>query len=99
MNFCCKIATELDFIQTDPTLIAEDITGAIALFEHGYFKGRSKYVYLPWCFVSEYIDTGVLHLVQTPTHDQVADIGTKVFPAQEKPYCALIEHTNVLYLL
>jgi hypothetical protein len=42
VNFCRKLAAELGFIQPGPTPIAEDNTGAIALLEHGHFKGRSK---------------------------------------------------------
>ena len=83
VNFCRKLATELGFIQPGPTPIAEDNTGAIALLEHGHFKGRSKHVHLRWCFVCDYIDTGVLRLVQTPSRDQLADIGTKVCPAPQ----------------
>ena len=77
VNFCHKIATELDFIQSGPTPIAEDNTGSIALLEHGHFKGRSKHVYLRWCFVYDYIDCGVLRLVQTPSRDQLADVDTE----------------------
>ena len=83
VNFCRKLATELGFIQPGPTPIAEDNTGAIALLEHGHFKGRSKHVHLRWCFVCDYIDTGVLRLVQTPSRDQLADIGTKACPAPQ----------------
>ena len=83
VNFCRKLATELGFIQPGPTPIAEDNTGAIALLEHGHFKGRSKHVHLRWCFVCDYVNTGVLRLVQTPTRDQLADIGTKACPAPQ----------------
>ncbi len=83
VNFCRKLATELGFIQPGPTPIAEDNTGAIALLEHGHFKGRSKHVHLRWCFVCDYIDTGILRLVQTPTRDQLADLGTKACPAPQ----------------
>jgi len=31
-------------------------------------------------FVCDYIDTGVLRLVQTPSRDQLADIGIKACP-------------------
>ena len=55
VNFCRKLATELGFIQPGPTPIAEDNTGSIALLEHGHFKGRSKHVHLPWCFVCDYV--------------------------------------------
>ena len=53
--------------------IVEDNTGIITLLEHGHFKGRSNNVYLHWCFVCDYHDTGVLHLVQTSSHDQLTD--------------------------
>ena len=69
------------FIQPDPTPIDEDNTGTIALLEHGHFKGRSKHVHLHWCFVCDYIDTVILHLVQTPTRDQLSDLGTKGCPS------------------
>jgi hypothetical protein len=81
--FCRKLVTELRFIQPALTLIAEDNTGAIELLEHGHFKGRSKHVHLRSCFVCDYIDTGVLRLVQTPTHDQLTDLGTKACPAPQ----------------
>jgi hypothetical protein len=83
VNFCRKLLTELGFIQPGPTPIAEDNSGAIALLEHGHFKGRSKHVHLHWCFVCAYIDTGILRLVQTPTCDQLADLGTKSCPAAQ----------------
>jgi hypothetical protein len=83
VNFCRQLATELGFIQTDPTPIVEDNTGTIAMLEHGHFKGRSKHVHLRWFFVCDYIDTGVLRLVQTPTRDQIADIGTKACPVPQ----------------
>jgi hypothetical protein len=54
VNFCHKLAAELGFIQPAPTPIAEDNTGAIALLEHGHFKGRSKHVHLRWCFMCDY---------------------------------------------
>lgn len=80
LNFCHRLATELVFIQPGPTPIAEDNTVAIvliALLEHGHFKGRSRHVHLCWCFVFDYIDTGVIRLVQTPSHDQLANNRTK----------------------
>ena len=83
VNFCHKLATELGFIQPGPTPIAEDNTGDIPLLEHGYFKDRSKRVNLRCRFVCDYIDSGVLRLVQTPSLDQLGDIGTKTCPAPQ----------------
>ena len=51
VNFCEKLTKELGFIQSRPTTITEDNDVAIALFERGHFKGRSKHVHLFWCFV------------------------------------------------
>ena len=68
-----------------------DNTGSIALLEHGHFKGRSKHVHLHWCFVCDYVDTGVLRLVQTPSRDQLADIDTKACSVpQFKFQCSLL---------
>jgi hypothetical protein len=83
VNFCRKLATELGFIQPGPTPIAQDNTGVIAMLEHGHLKARSKHVHLRWYFVCDYIDTSVLRLVQTPTRDQLTDIGTKACPAPQ----------------
>jgi hypothetical protein len=83
VNFCRNLATELGFTQPGPTPIAEDNTGDIALLEHGHFKGSSKHVHLRWCFVCDYIDTGFVLLVQNPTRDQLADLGTKACPAPQ----------------
>ena len=92
VNFCRKLATALGFIQPGPTPIAEDNTGSIALLEHGRFKGRSKHVHLRWCFVCDYIDNGVLRLVQTPTRDQLADIGTKACPDHQLKFQRSLLH-------
>ncbi len=78
-----KLATELGFIQSDPTPITEDNTGTLTLIEHGHFKDRSNHVHLHWCFVCDYIATGVLRLVQTPSRDQLADIGSKACSAPQ----------------
>jgi hypothetical protein len=96
VNFCRKLATELGFIQPGPT--------PIALPEHGHFKGRSKHVHLRWYFVCDYIDTGVLRLVQTPSRDQLVDIGTKrvrsvAFARQTAPRCRFYSTATTLALL
>ena len=91
MNFCHKVVTELTFIQPDQTPITENNTGTITRLEHGHFKGSSKHFHLHWYFVYDYIDTDVLRLVQTPTCDQLVDIGTKVCPdPQLKFQCSLL---------
>jgi len=92
VNFCRNLTTELGFIQPGLTPIAEDNTGAIALFKHGHFKGRSKHVHLRWYFVCDYIDTGVLRLVQTPSRDQLADIGIKAGPAPQLKFQRSLLH-------
>jgi hypothetical protein len=56
---------------------------SVASCAQWHFKGRSKNVHLRWCFVCDYIDTGILRLVQTPTRDQLADLGTKACPAPQ----------------
>jgi hypothetical protein len=43
-------------------------------------------------FVCDYIDTGVLRLVQTPTHDQLADLRTKACPAPQLKFQRSLLH-------
>jgi hypothetical protein len=47
-------------------------------------------VNLRWCFVCDYIDTGILRLVQTPTRDQLADLGKACPAPQLKFQCSLL---------
>ena len=37
-------------------------------------------MFIYWRFVCDYIDTSVIHLVETLSRDQLADIGTKACP-------------------
>jgi hypothetical protein len=72
-----------------PTPIVEDNTGVITLFEHGHFKDRSKHVHLR---VRLHRHTrSAPRSDPTPSHDQLADIGTKTCPApQLKFQCSLL---------
>jgi hypothetical protein len=49
-------------------------------------------VHLRWYFVCDYIDTGVLRLVQTPSRDQLADIGIKACPAPQLKFQRSLLH-------
>jgi hypothetical protein len=99
VNFCRKLTTKLGFIQPGTTSIAEDTTcdtvrlaPSRGLITDGHFKERSKHVHLRWCFVCDYIDTGVVRLVQTPSRDQLADIGTKACPAPQLKFKRSLLH-------
>jgi hypothetical protein len=43
-------------------------------------------------FVCDYIDTGVLLLVQTPSRDQLADIGIKACPVPQLKFQRSLLH-------
>ena len=72
--------TELGFPPNGPTMLQTmlyvDNTGAIALAETGYFKGRSKHFDLRFKWVVDMLDLGLFKLDHVPSPDQSADIGT-----------------------
>ncbi len=80
VTFCRKLANELGFVQTKPTILWEDNTGCLSLAKSGHYRGRSKHFALRFQFISDYIDRGILELRYIPTKDQLADLGTKACP-------------------
>ena len=78
--FCRKLANELGFVQTKPTILWEDNKGCLSLAKSGHYRGRSKHFALRFQFISDYIDRGILELRHIPTKDQLADLGTKACP-------------------
>ena len=80
--FCRKLANELGFTQTKPTVLWEDNydNGCLSLAWTGHYRGRSKHFALRFQFISDYIDKGILTLRYVASKDQLADLGTKSCP-------------------
>ncbi len=78
--FCRKLANELGFMQTKPTVLWEDNNGCLSLARTGHYRGRSKHFALRFQFISDYIDRGLLNLRYVASKDQLADFGTKSCP-------------------
>ena len=78
--FCRKLANELGFMQTKPTVLHEDNNGCLSLARTGHYRGRSKHFALRFQFISDYIDRGLLNLRYVASKDQLADLGTKSCP-------------------
>ena len=74
--FCRKLADELGFKQTKPTILWEDNNGCLSLAKSGHYKGRSKHFEIRFRFISDYIDRGLLELRRVDSEDQLADLGT-----------------------
>ena len=51
--FLRKLANELGFIQTHPTIIYEDCESAVALSKENRFRKRSKHIDVRWSFIVE----------------------------------------------
>ena len=82
--FCRKLANELGFVQTKPTILWEDNKRLFSLERSGHYRrGRSKHFALRFQFISDYIDRGILELRRIPTKDQLADLGTKACPCPQ----------------
>jgi hypothetical protein len=78
--FCKKLANELGFVQTKPSILWEDNKGCLSLAKSGHYRGRNKHFALRFQFISDYIVRGILELRHIPTKDQLADLGTKACP-------------------
>ena len=78
--YCRKLADELGFKQTKPTILWEDNNGCLSLAKSGHYKGRSKHFELRFRFISDYVDRGLLELRRVDSKDQLADLGTAPRP-------------------
>jgi hypothetical protein len=54
--FCRKLADELGFKQTKPSILWEDNNGCLSLAKSGHYKGRRKHFEIRFRFISDYID-------------------------------------------
>jgi hypothetical protein len=70
-----SVLFDLNFKQTDPTIIFEDNTAAINWSYGG--SSRAKHIDLKVCFVHEVVSMKHAILKNLPTAEQVADILTK----------------------
>ena len=86
-----KLANELGFLQTKPTILYTDNQGAKALAEHTHFKGRSKHYQLRWTFIQDMVSQHFLVIHYCPREHMVADVQTapRPFPVLE-PFSKII---------
>ena len=86
-----KLANELGFLQTKPTILYTDNQGAKALAEHSHFKGRSKHYQLRWTFIQDMVSQHFLVIHYCPREHMVADVQTapRPFPVLE-PFSKII---------
>jgi hypothetical protein len=78
--FCRKLADELGFKQTKPTILWEDNNGCLSLAKSDNYKGRNKHFEIRFRFISEYIDRGLLELRHVDSRNQLTDLGTAPRP-------------------
>jgi hypothetical protein len=72
--FLRKLANELGFIQTHPTIIYEDCESAVALSKENRFRKRSKHIDVRWSFIVEKQRHGDLKVVSVSRTIMLADI-------------------------
>ena len=78
-----KLANELGFTQTSPTILYEDCTAAVALSKENRFRNRSKHISLRWSYVSERQspDIGDIEVISVSRTIMLADIFASPRPA------------------
>jgi len=72
--FLRKLANELGFIQTHPTIIYEDCESAVALSKENHFCKRSKHIDVHWSFIVEKQRHGDIKVVSVSRTIMLADI-------------------------
>jgi hypothetical protein len=72
--FLRKLANELGFIQTHPTIIYEDCESAVALSKENRFRKRSKHIDVRWSFIVEKQRHGDIKVVSVSRTIMFADI-------------------------
>jgi hypothetical protein len=72
--FLCKLANELGFIQTHPTIIYEDYESAVALSKENRFCKRSKHIDVRWRFIVEKQRHDDIKVVSVNRTIMIADI-------------------------
>jgi len=72
--FLRKLANELGFIQTHPTIIYEDCESAVALSKENRFRKRSKHIDVRWSFIVEKQRHGDLRVISVSRTIMLADI-------------------------
>ena len=81
-KFLRNILDDLGMAQP-PTVIFEDNQPAIHIAENRLTSQRSKHIDIKYHFIREAITDHIIKLVYVPTHDQLADILTKILPADQ----------------
>ena len=76
-KFLRNILDDLGMAQP-PTVIFEDNQPAIHIAENRLTSQRSKHIDIKYHFIREAITDHIIKLVYVPTHDQLADILTKI---------------------
>ena len=71
---------DLNFTQEEPTVVQEDIQGAIAMSKNPKFHARTKHIDIKHNFIREKVENGELILKYCPTNDMIADLLTKALP-------------------
>ena len=72
--FLRKLANELGFSQSHPTIIYEDCESAVALSREQRFRKRSKHIDVRWSFIIEKQRHGDLRVVSVSRTIMIADI-------------------------
>ncbi len=82
---CRKLAEELGFKQTKPTILWEHNNCCLSLVKSGHYKGRNKHFEIRYCFqfINDYIDRGLLELRLVDSKDHLTDLGTTPTPCPQ----------------
>ena len=75
-----SILNEIGLPRQEPTIIYEDISGAIELVSNSLVSKRLKHVHIRLCFVNHAIEQKVVVAIKVPTAGNLADIFTKPLP-------------------
>jgi hypothetical protein len=81
-----KLLTDLFDHEMDPTIIHYDNQSYVKLSENPLFHDRSKHIEIEYHYIRDMVQRKVVHLQYLPTHEQIADIFTKLLAKTKFEY-------------
>jgi hypothetical protein len=94
-----KILTDLFYHEMDPTTIHCDNQSCVKLSENPVFHDRSKHIEIKYHYIRDMVQRKTIHVQYHPTHEQIADIFTKLLARMKFKYLrerlGLVENTSL----
>ena len=94
-----KLLADLFDHEMDPIIIHCDNQSYVKLSENPVFHDRSKHIEIKYHYIKDMVQRKAVHVQYLPTHEQIADIFTKLLAKTKFEYfrerLGLVENTSL----